>query len=279
MALETDTRRIFVSPGRLADAIRQYLEYGTRDALATQAGCPTRYLYNILEGKYATINLDLVDRLCLAMQIPLDDVLECDDAAEHASAGDAWCRSCRSTIGATTELRCPWCDTSVSLGAKRGKKFDRHFLRITPELMRHAYQLHASGASIREAARIVFPSTTYASEKSCAVSLAEAWKKRGWRTRSHKVAMTRFNQRNTVAPPKGTPEWRKYRHELRVARGETRGVMCQATTSKAAPCKHAALRDGIYCRQHEPSLADARKEEMRRMRAAIGRSALNTSTT
>lgn len=261
MSYHTDA----IDPNLLADAIEAYRASGELiRTLEHEARVPARTIYAV-QLRERRISIDVADRLCLAMQIPLDQVAPLD-ASPVGEIRDGYCSACRDLVGVGRDRRCPWCEKVVPVGAKRGKPLDRHLRNLTPQLLASAYQVYARGASLRQVARLVFPRSTYSSPASCAQSLHDAWTVRGWKLRDRREAITRFNQRNGARPPKGTPEFAAYRAAQRRAAGEIRGVKCCATTKRGTPCQVAATASGEYCASHDPArleensarLADAR---------------------
>lgn len=263
-----------VDPTRLAAAIEAYLERDETNTLANlafEARANYDTVRRIRSGKLDRVTIDYADRLCMALQIDLDTVVDQEQLVAVEDL-EAWCRGCREVVGVSRDARCPWCDRIVPLGAKRGKPFDRHLRHVSPELLRSAYQLYARGASLRQVARVLHPRTTYSSPASCAQSLHDAWTARGWRLRDRKAAITAFNQRNGKRPPKGTPEYAAHRAAQRRARGEVRGVPCAATTKRGTPCANAALAGGEFCTTHEPARQEAMLAKLADARARSRRS-------
>lgn len=264
-----------IDASRLAEEIERYVaqEGNLLTNLEFESGVPTRTIYAIRKGA-RDIEIDTADRLCLALQIPLSDVLPFDAVAP--SQEDGWCRSCREQVGLTITNACPWCGTDVLPGARRGPQLDRNLRCISAEMLAFAYRLYGAGHSLRETAAIVQPRTTYKTESACANSLYDAFRARGWKLRSQRdvtVARNTRHGRSTRAKAalrKGDPGWEEYaayRNEQKRANGEIRDVRCEAVTKNGSPCKRWALDGKTFCIAHDPENAERVAQRLEQTRA------------
>lgn len=167
----------------------------------------------------------------------------------------------------------------------RGTRRDQapHSNRGTPYLMSSeqvaaAYRLYQDhGLSLRQVAAELFPQTEYRSEKSLAVSLCEQWRWRGWPLRDRVAATVTASHRHGKGR-RGALRDRAHTRELRVARGEIRGVQCAGTKQtypdKGRPCRRPALAGSDYCLLHSPEHRDAIVAHTAAMRLRVQASAV-----
>lgn len=261
------TRYDTIDPNLLADAIERYLDAGeTQTNLASESRVPARTIYAVRQ-RDRQISIDIADRLCLAMQIPLEDVAPLEQTTGELR--DGWCSSCREYVGVGRDRACPWCEKTVPVGKKRGTSNpDKALKCITPELLAVAYQVYGRGLSVRRVAELVWPRTTYASPTSCKEGLFGAWRTRGWKCRPQRQVTIERNfkhGRSTRAQAAlrpgdtGYEEYRQYRRDQLRASGAVRDVKCSAVSVAGVPCARFALTGKEHCVAHDPERAAERR--------------------
>jgi hypothetical protein len=190
------------------------------------------------------------------------------------------CPTCRAdTILRDDRDSCSFCGTQIISRAPartygEGKRAARGPAQrcIREPLLVEAYELYQSGLTLRQVAAAILDRTTYASMKSCANGIHEAFRLRGWPLRSQRsVTIARNIERGTPRLPGETD--RAYKLRVRQAR-EGRQPRCAATVRQPAgrrrgqPCLHQAMVGSDFCYAHNPERARQREELCARMRAA-----------
>lgn len=137
--------------------------------------------------------------------------------------------------------------------------------KMTLAQIRAAHELYLDGKSLRVLGRELCERYGYASARSCANSLSEAFIREGLPRRDRIEACIAASSTHGMARREkrkaNTLDYRVLRKRQRIARGEARGVKCCALVDKQGrciprPCRNAALAGGDYCHQHDPVRRD-----------------------
>lgn len=121
----------------------------------------------------------------------------------------------------------------VSSGGQRGKRHRKNSLQcISPATLLRARELYDGGLSIRAVAREILPDTTYASDRSCANSLFDLFKARGWPLRNRVDATVLSNVARAFRP--------QCLHVF------------AAGSKKGQRCERRSLGETGYCWHHRP---------------------------
>lgn len=86
---------------------------------------------------------------------------------------------------------------------RRNAKGDHTLQKISEEVLAEAYEMYKDGLSLRKVAAAVFDRTTYASPRSAAVGIGEAFARRGWPRRGREEAVVAMNKNR--AKERGLP--------------------------------------------------------------------------
>lgn len=191
--------------------------------------------------------------------------------------GGIFCPECRAmtTIDDETGV-CLFCGSVVLAGKVRPGPRGPGARYMSARVVVDAYELYLSGLSLRACGKAMLERTRYKNAQTCANMLAEQWRLLGWPLRD-RIAATRAASWKHGLLPRYGPRDPGQRARNRRASGSVRGVMCAAVKTRygkgrGEPCQHFALTGGLYCRQHEPTLAEARSVELALMRARSSRS-------
>jgi hypothetical protein len=155
---------------------------------------------------------------------------------------------------------CPKCGGDKTPGAKlcwpcykaagghRGRKHRKanQLMKVTPEVLAEAYGRYEDGLSVRAVAAEVFDRTEYATMRSCANGLRDAWANRGWPLRDRAAATAQANRERVEGMP-------QCRH------------ISQASGRKGQRCPRRTMKESGLCWHHEPERI---AEGLARIRAA-----------
>lgn len=141
----------------------------------------------------------------------------------------------------------------VAAGSHTGRKVRKgnQLKCITQATLLRARALYSEGQSIRAVARIIYPNTTYANERSCASQLFDLFHVRGWKMRDQSSATAEANRQRAFRPRCA------HIHNL----GSKKGHRCE---------KQSVGNDG-FCWKHHPENMErgiARLRSLDRRKAA-----------
>lgn len=153
------------------------------------------------------------------------------------------CPDCGARRKSPTATRCWPCYQAA--GGHRGRKHRKghNLAKITPELLEEARLLYASGQSIREVARAIYPRTGYASLTSCSNALYDAFRNRGWKLRERTLAVRTSNKKRAFRP--------RCKHIFKL--GARKGTRCEARS----------IGEDGYCHKHKPERIEAAIQRLR----------------
>lgn len=186
-----------------------------------------------------------------------------------------WCPTCAERVlFHDGTLHCLWCDTPTTPADRCAPREKRMGLPIAirEPVLDEARRLYESGLSFRLVAAVIWPQSTYKTERSCAESLYSIFRSRGWPRRSQReVTIARnFKHGRKTRAVDATPDGYAYRRWLKEQRGEYR-PLCAAV--KANPpqagrrCSKPAMADSAFCYAHDPERAEERTAHVDQMRA------------
>lgn len=170
--------------------------------------------------------------------------------------------------------------------ARQGVTQPRRYQQLRPESkmtladISAAHELYLEGKSLRALGRELWERYGYASPRSCANSLSEAFIRESLPTRNRIDAMvaasTKHGMSTRAKQKANTLDYRVLRKRRRRANGEARGVVCKGITQTnprciPRPCRRAALAGGDYCVAHDPDRRPALLAVLADARARINR--------
>jgi hypothetical protein len=175
-----------------------------------------------------------------------------------------YCATCEQLAVHDEEGRCTWCDNPISKNYRQRRDFGRP-QKMTVDQVEQAWDWYQEeGISLRACADRLWPDTGYASVKSCANGLHQAWHRRGHQLRDKVELMRERNlvhglaRRGRIDPA--------HRHQVRVKSGEVRGVQCLGVTVRGVACSRPAVAGGEWCRVHDPETGPAFLEMLNQAR-------------
>lgn len=163
--------------------------------------------------------------------------------------GSHMCRPCRRSRGHRTP------DRELGVTTHRA-------ILIEEDVLEDARRIYATGLGLRRVARLILPCTGYASEHSCAVSLHQQFRRRGWPLRPRRAASA--DATTTHGQTRQGADRAAYRRAHR-----RRQPPCAGTTSNGASCRMPAARGREHCRAHDPALLEQTRAEIAAVRARI----------
>lgn len=234
-----------VDPLALACEIERWLDADpdrTALMLSQHSGVHERGIYQLRKHQRPACSLDWADRLCMAMDVDLDQVAPFDPARPG-------------------KRRC-------------GKRLDAHLRHITVEDLNLAHDLHWRGVPLRRIARHWQQSgrISYTSQPAAISSMYEAFKARGWERRDRiemvrRVSTTHGRAGRAQAKAYG-PDYAAYRREQRKRAGTLRDVRCAARSVRGEPCERFALSGSDRCVAHDPNRKQQRQRTLDAAHAA-----------
>lgn len=224
--------------GILAREAGEEKDASTTEIVATRIGLGARAVNRVLSGESSSVEIGTVDRaLTLADEgTRLDDLYPPDLA------------------GVPTRLTKPV--NRNNLLTEQG------WLRVA-ELYYGPARL-----SYRQIADLLIAEGVHASRRVLAVSIADQFRRQGWKGRDRIEAVReRMTEHGRARRGMVDPAWKR---ERRIAQGLVHDVRCEGVKAgypqKGRPCQRWALRGSRFCISHDPAWAERRNANLQRAR-------------
>ena len=186
----------------------------------------------------------------------------------------AYCKTCADKVilKSNGSGACSWCDTIVieppRVGGPQGARM------MTEEQIVQAHRRHVDGASIRSIAGQLLPDTGYRSAKTIVEALRNEWTQRGWYIRPRiEASIAASTVHGRMRRDNRDPQLRA--GQRRASGGVADMPLCAGHRTqyprKGQPCQTRARVGSAYCHQHDPALAERRREHLQQARQRIAR--------
>lgn len=176
-----------------------------------------------------------------------------------------YCPKCDERTALVERGRCPFCDATLEVKARRGgwRHPARGRSKFTDDQLRVLHRLHVEqGASINQLAKRVAERVGYASHHSAAQAISAGWKRLGLKARDRIEQVRKSCTVHGQAPKHRTAEQeRAYRRFLMEQRGwraqqgpgrpQCAGVKANSPGA-GRRCGRPAMTDSEFCLQHDP---------------------------
>jgi hypothetical protein len=183
------------------------------------------------------------------------------------------CQTCAAdTILREGQDTCSWCGTKPLLLDKPRKEHPRGPTpyKIREPDVQEALRLYQSGLSLRQVAKVLWPRTTYKSEKSCAEALFCQFNIRGWELRSQSSVTAARNKANARSGRRADESEPAYRRRLKLERGAYQpacaGIILALGRNHGKPCTQHAMLGSDFCWAHSPESKAEREATCAKMR-------------
>lgn len=186
----------------------------------------------------------------------------------------AFCPRCDDQTIVDKRGACPFCDTPL-LGVPRQPGPRGPAARLIREsLVQDARRLYYDERlSMRQVAARIHPHTEYASVASCAQSLYDQFKVRGWRLRDQRAVTAERNRRHGHARRGQRDGYRRWLREQR----DDYQPQCSGTVKngprKGQQCQLRSVTGEAYCQAHHPDRQQRLDEMCAGMRLRVDQNA------